>query len=101
MSTILVSRHQAVKEWINQQGIHIDQHQPHFEIGQAKAGDTVIGNLPIGMVAQLNKDNIKYLHMEMTIPFSHRGKELSLDEMNQFNAKLVSYQVTEQVPQSS
>jgi CRISPR-associated protein Csx16 len=95
MKTILVTRHQAVLKWIENQGIQVDQHLEHFHPDQAQGGDTLIGNLPIGMVAKLNQMGVSYLHIDINVPQAFRGQELTETQMQEFGASIVAYEVSE------
>lgn len=93
MRTILVTRHLNVASWVESQGIDVDVCFPHLEIGKVDEGDRVIGNLPLSLVSELIKKNCTYLNIEMSVPFEYRGKELTVDQMNEFGACLTSYSV--------
>jgi len=96
MTTYLVSRHPASIQWIEQQGIHIDQFLNHFtqeHLEQLQSKDTVVGILPIQIVAQINQKGAHYYHLTLNIPFEYRGKELTLQDLNRFKASLIEYQV--------
>lgn len=93
MTTYFISRHQGAIDWIQQQGIIIDVWQTHFETNSVKAGDTVIGTLPINLVNQVNKQGGRYLHLKLALPAEKRGMELSAEDMQECHAQLIEYQV--------
>ena len=95
MTTYLVSRHLGAVEWMKAIGHHYDQHHTHLtDYSELKSGDTVVGSLPINMVADLNKLGVKYLHLSLYIPQSQRGIELTSQQLLALDAKLEAYEVT-------
>lgn len=91
MSTYLITRHQGAVHWVKSQGIVVDEIIQHLELSSLKSGDVLIGTLPINLVAELGKIGVRYFHLTLNIPESLRGKELTLDEMNEVNAYLQEY----------
>ena len=86
-----ISRHTGAKEWIMEKGIVINKFIEHLNILDLEAGDTVIGSLPINIIANLTQKNIKYIHIELNVNIDQRGKELTKGDLNNLNAKLVTY----------
>lgn len=78
-------------DWVAKQGVQINQQVLQFDAEMVGPGDTVIGNLPISLIATLNAKGADYLHLEMSVPFEYRGVELSVEQMEGFGAKLVPY----------
>lgn len=95
MTTFFISRHPGAVDWIKQQGIAIDRWESHLDLADVKAGDKVIGTLPIPMVAALNKKGATYLHLNVAVPASLRGQELSEDTLYALGASLQSFCVLE------
>lgn len=93
MSTYVVTRHKGALDWLNQQTITIDDHLIHLDPNQLQRGDTVIGNLPVPMVAELTERGIHYWHLSFEVPFELRGVELSAEQLNQLGICLKCYQV--------
>ncbi|WP_071058852.1 CRISPR-associated protein Csx16 [Pelistega sp. MC2] len=94
MTCYFISRHQGAASWIQEQGLEIDQMLTHLDMNILKRGDTVVGTLPINLVAELTELGVRYLHLTLNMPESMRGKELSPEEMKQINAYLQEYQAT-------
>jgi CRISPR-associated protein Csx16 len=91
MTTYFVSRHPGAIEWARRRGIEaitVD----HFDVACVKLGDTVLGTLPIGLIAEVNLRGGKYLHLEIDLPSEARGKDLSADDMDQYDARLTEYE---------
>jgi len=91
--TWLVSRHQGTLEWFGEQGIAVDETLTHLEPEVPQPGDTVIGNLPIQMVAQLSDRGIHYCHLSLTVPPEWRGRELSSAEIEACQPALEYFRV--------
>ncbi|MBS9781372.1 MAG: CRISPR-associated protein Csx16 [Gammaproteobacteria bacterium] len=91
MSTYFISRHIGAKEWIIAQGIPVDIIQSHLHIENVLSGDTVIGTLPIQLVAEVCQRGAKYLHLTLNLPEHLRGKDLSVDDMNAIGATLEQF----------
>lgn len=93
MSVYAVTRHQGALDWLEQEGVHYDEHILHLNVNQVKPGDTVIGNLPIPMVAELNEKGVAYLHLSFTVPFEKRGFELSARQLREMGISLQAFEV--------
>ncbi len=93
MTTYFISRHQGAKDWAQQQGIQVDQMLSHLELENIQPGDTVIGTLPVNLVAELNEKGARYLHLTLVLPEHFRGKELSAADMEAAGARLEEYRV--------
>ena len=93
MTTYFISRHQGALEWIKKQGITVDLCLSHIEPEQIKKGDTILGTLPINIVAMINQQGANYLHLSLQLPADKRGQELTVQEMEQYQAKLEAYEV--------
>lgn len=91
MTTYFISRHQGAKDWAELQNIKVDLVQSHLDIDQLKAGDVVIGTLPINMVAQLCVLGAKYYHLTLHLSEELRGKELTAQDMLDAGAKIEQY----------
>lgn len=95
MVTYLVSRHMGAVEWMTHMGHHYDEHLTHLNNYDAlQAGDTVVGSLPINIVADLNEMSVRYVHLSLYIPESLRGMELSAAQLSELDAKLEAYEVS-------
>ncbi len=94
MTCWLVSRHRGAIEWIKQQGVAIDRQVEHLDITQVKAGDSVIGTLPIQLAAQVCQLGARYLHLSVQLPFELRGKELDCATLKRLGASLEEFKVS-------
>ena len=93
MTTWFVSRHSGAIDWIKSQNITIDKFIEHIELSRLKAGDRVIGTLPVNVVAQLCALDIEYWNLNLSLPFDARGKELSAEQLVRYGAHLQRYDV--------
>lgn len=96
MSTILVTRHPGAIQWIHDSGIKVDSHRDHLDTNEINKGDVVIGILPVNLAAEVCARGGQYLHICMELPRVARGKELSSDQMAEFNATLQPFTVSRQ-----
>jgi len=94
MATFFVSRHPGALAWARRQGIVFDHYEPHLDLERVGAGDTVIGSLPINLAAMVCAQGALYKHLALTLKLEDRGRELSADELDGYEAHLVTYQVT-------
>lgn len=94
MTTYLITRHPGALHWARQKKLHFDVHTEHLEsFDGLGAGDVVIGTLPINMVYELNRRQIRYVHLSLQIPRELRGIELNADQLHQCNAELQEFRV--------
>lgn len=92
MTTYFVTRHQGAIDWAKASNVQFDVHLTH--LGDdiiLKSGDTVIGTLPINIIAQINAMGVRYIHLSLTIPPHLRGVELNVDELNECQATLEEF----------
>ncbi len=91
MTTWLVSRHPGAIEWIRGQGITVDRLVEHLDIKALQPGDSVIGTLPVNLVAEVCDNGGRYYHLTLDLPPQSRGRELSADDMRRFKARIEPY----------
>jgi CRISPR-associated protein Csx16 len=88
-----VSRHPGAIAWARAQHIVVHKWVAHLDLAQIRAGDTVIGTLPVNMVADVCARGARYLHLTLSLPAEWRGRELSVDEMTRVSAELKAFHV--------
>lgn len=94
MPTYFVSRHQASIDWMKQQPIQVHQWLTHLDDEtELKAGDRVIGTLPIQIVDRLCKNLVEYIHLSITVPAEWRGLELNSEQLEECSPTLTAYKV--------
>ncbi len=88
-----VSRHPGAVEWARRRGLDVDRLETHFDPAMVRQGDTVIGTLPVHLVADVCEHGGRYLHLSIDLPLEWRGRELSVEDMESCNARLEEYRV--------
>ncbi|MDO5667635.1 MAG: CRISPR-associated protein Csx16 [Alcaligenaceae bacterium] len=94
MTTWFISRHPGALYWMQKNEIHYDKHVKHLDPSEIKAGDIVIGSLPINLAAVICAVGAEYWNLSLFIPESARGKELSADELDSYDAKLERFLIS-------
>ena len=95
MTRWFVSRHPGAHDWLAAKGLPVDRQVPHLHLEDVADGDTVIGTLPMQMVAALCERGVRYVHLALDQPLDARGRELSAEELDRYGARLISYEVRE------
>ena len=95
MTTYFISRHPGAIEWAARQHMQVNQRIDHLDPAIVKAGDTVIGSLPVNLAAQVCAKGAAYWHLSLELPAELRGRELSADEMARLGAQLQRFCVSE------
>jgi len=96
-TTWFVSRHSGALEWAARQGVRVDRQVAHLDTGELKAGDTVIGTLPVNLAAAVCARGARYLNLSLDLPESARGRELTADELERFGARLEPFLVAREL----
>lgn len=91
ITTYFISRHQGAKDWAKSQNIQVDIVQSHLDIQKIQTGDTVIGTLPINLVAELCLRGASYYHLSLNLTEQLRGKELTAEDMIKAGAKIEQF----------
>jgi len=94
MTIWFVSRHPGAVEWVKTQGVCVDRWVSHLSLNDVASGDTVIGILPINMVAVVCSRGARYYNLSLNLPLDWRGRELNVDELNVAGAKLEEFVVS-------
>lgn len=97
MKILIVTRHQATVEWIKSTLRPSDEVSvvAHYTPGAEESFDYVVGILPMNLVADMYVRNpqIRYYQVIMDVPEEFRGKELTSEQMKEFNARYIQYYV--------
>jgi CRISPR-associated protein Csx16 len=93
MTTYLITRHPGARQWVQEEGIVVDAQLDHLDVHQVRAGDIVIGSLPVNLAAEVCAHGGRYLHLSLELPFDWRGRELSPADMRRFGARLEEFRV--------
>jgi CRISPR-associated protein Csx16 len=95
MTTWLVSRHSGALDWMRRRGVVFDRYAPHLTMEEIRAGDTVIGSLPVNLAADVCTRGATYRHLSLRLDAADRGRELSADDLDRYEATLATYLVQE------
>lgn len=94
MTTLFVSRHAGAIEWIKTQpNWQIDEFIAHLDLAQVKAGDVVVGTLPVHLAAQVCEKGAIFYFLQMPQELATRGSEYSAQQMSQAGACLTRFHV--------
>lgn len=95
----VVTRHEPTVELLRNNGIKGEVHE-HIDLNRLdemfKPGDTVVGVLPIHIIAELNKRDINFLSFEIDVPKNLRNVTLSQEVIkNACHPRLTHYTAEE------
>lgn len=93
MTSFFVTRHPGAVAWAIEEGFTVDESLVHLDVSRVKPGDQVLGTLPVHLVAQVCARGGRYFHLTLELPAEQRGRELSVDEMRRYGARLEAYAV--------
>ncbi len=93
MTKWFVSRHAGAIVWAQEQDVSVDHYVTHLDIGLIRAGDVVMGNLPVDLAAQVCAQGAQYWHLSVPVSENSRGRELSAEEIRTLGAKLQPFHV--------
>ena len=99
MTSWFISRHPGAQQWAQHSKIAVDYFVPHVSnelITQIKAGDRVMGTLPVNLAAKVCAVGAKYFNLTLDLPKDLRGTELSLQQMLQCHARLEEFTLAPQ-----
>jgi CRISPR-associated protein Csx16 len=88
-----VSRHPGALEWMQRNGMPFDRHVAHLDPNEVKAGDKVIGSLPVNLAADICARGAEYWHLSLRLDSADRGRELSADELQDYSATLECFEI--------
>lgn len=93
-TTYLITRHSGAKQWAEEEGIAVNEQLDHLELHRVRAGDVVIGSLPVNLAAEVCARGGRYFHLSLELPQEWRGRELAPEEMRRCGARLEEFRVT-------
>jgi CRISPR-associated protein Csx16 len=93
MTTWFISRHPGAITWAAQHGLPVERHERHLDPTQVQAGDIVIGTLPVHLAAAVCQRGARFLNLSLDLPTHWRGRELSVEELRQCNARLEGFEI--------
>lgn len=93
MTIWFVSRHLGALDWMQREGIAYDHHVTHLDPDDIQPGDTVVGSLPINLVAAVCERGASYISLSVRLGAADRGHELSANDLIRCGATLEEYYV--------
>lgn len=93
MTTWFVSRHPGALHWLQRHHIAFDKHVAHLVIEDIQQGDKVVGSLPVNLACAVCERGAEYWHLSLHLPPEARGKELSAEELELYEASLARFVV--------
>jgi CRISPR-associated protein Csx16 len=93
MTHYFISRHPGTIEWAKRRSLKVTHFVAHLDADQVQAGDTVTGNLPVHLAAQVCAKGAAYWHIRVALPAAMRGKELSADDLEQLQARVEQFSI--------
>ena len=93
MTTYFISRHPGAIEWAARQHIPVDERLAHLNPATIKAGDTVIGSLPVNLAAKVCAAGAAYWHLSLEVTTDLRGKELTAEDMERLGACIERFDI--------
>jgi CRISPR-associated protein Csx16 len=93
MTTTLVTRHPGAVEWVARQGIAVDVLLPHLDPASIQPGDIIIGTLPVNLAAEVCARGGQFWYLSLDLPDGARGRELSADDLEAYDARLEAYAI--------
>ncbi|MDR0776281.1 MAG: CRISPR-associated protein Csx16 [Azonexus sp.] len=91
MTTFFVTRHPGALDWARGQGITFDRHITHLDTAEVKAGDTVLGSLPVHLAGQVCQQGARYFNLSLNLPENLRGRELDAQTLKECGALLEEF----------
>lgn len=95
-ATWFVSRHPGTIAWAKKKPLAIDRWVAHLNPCDVRAGDTVIGTLPVNLAAKVCERGARYLHLSLDVPAEWRGREMTVDELMSIKAELKTFYIHEE-----
>lgn len=89
---VFVTRHRGAAEWARRSGRDFDI-RGSWDPSAAPPCPVVAGTLPVHLAAAVCRAGGRYFHLVMDVPEEERGRELTADEMERLNARLVEFRV--------
>lgn len=83
MTTWFISRHQGAIEWVKHQNIQIDRFESHLDTSLVRAGDVVIGTLPIHLAAEICQKGARFYFLSVNVTYEQRGTELTYEQLTE------------------
>ncbi len=94
MTVWFVSRHPGAVAWAKSEGLPVDHWVEHLRPEEVKAGDVVLGTLPVGLASEVCARGARFFSLTLDLTPEARGKELDLSAVRAFRGRLEEFVVT-------
>ncbi len=92
--TYFISRHAGAIEWIKSQpNWQIDRFIPHLDTSVLRAGDVVVGTLPVHLAAEVCAAGAQFYFLQLPQQAALRGSEYSAEEMDSMGCQVRRFDV--------
>lgn len=91
MTVYFITRHPGALDWAVAEGLIVDDVVVHLDVADIRAGDVVIGSLPVNLAAEVCARGACYLHLSLDLPLEKRGRELTAEDMRRYGARVEEY----------
>lgn len=99
MTTYIITRHTASVQWIKKNLPNPQDEtivQPHLNPDIIQKKDTVIGVLPLHIIADIITKGANFYSLNIDCPPELRGRELDLQTLESLHPKLTKYSVAKE-----
>lgn len=94
MKKLIVTRHAGLIEYLRRNNITGDV-TPHLNLDEVSSNITQVwGVIPLPLIAKLNEKGIDVYNVNLNMPLELRGKELTLEQMDQVDVAVNKVTVT-------
>ena len=94
----LISRHAGAINWLEARGFEnpiLLNHATQNFIDSLTESDMVFGTLPIHLAEAVCHQGARFFNLTLDVPAEYRGKELTCELMEEFDARLTEYRIYE------
>lgn len=91
--TYFISRHPGAAAWASARALAVDRFAAELDTAQIRAGDIVMGTLPVHLAAAVCARGGRYLHLSLDLPLARRGAELDAAGMEACGARLEEFRI--------
>ncbi len=92
MTTYIVSRHPGAIAWLLNRFAEATV-RTHVTPDDVQPGDTVVGTLPVHLLAALQARGVRCLSLVVPLEAGDRGRELHIPDLDRLGAYLAEYRV--------
>lgn len=101
VTAYFVTRHRGAVEWAARHDIRVDRLVEHLDMDEVTDGDIVIGTLPVHLAGEACRKGARYFHLSMDTPPGLRGQDLSADQLDDLDTRLIEFNVVQLMPDPS